>query len=145
MRSILRDALLDGTKGSFGRTVSLPFLLTAWVLGTAQGCVALFQGHSVSGGVWDFALIAAALYGGSKGLSVVREGMEGRKNNYTSGNEALHDEDRQLPDRPKNRINSGSEEGVPVLGSPLAGGNQNSDPAGDHDVGSGRSGGQEGP
>lgn len=77
MLDFMRKALSDSKMvPSFGRTVSVPFLVSAWLVGTVQGVMLVVQGRDAMDEVWGLALIAAMLYGGSKGLHVAQLGME---------------------------------------------------------------------
>lgn len=78
--SLLKEALIDGNKGSFGRLTALPFIIAAFVLASAQG------GRLILNSEWDLDTtehilqivqtlwwIAISLYAGSKGISGLRE------------------------------------------------------------------------
>jgi hypothetical protein len=73
IKTIFEQAFLDGNKGSFGRLSSLPFLLSAWGIGTAYGVMQLVSGNAVTEIILLFFSIAVSLYGGSKGLSIIKD------------------------------------------------------------------------
>lgn len=69
--SFLGNILREGTRESFGRVVSLPFLLSAWALLSVGGAIEIWVGHSAPlDTAGTLALIGFALYTGSKFLSL---------------------------------------------------------------------------
>lgn len=75
MRALLKflsELLSDNamSKASFGRAFAIPFLLSAWVIGSAAGVMGVRRGESVIEEVITLASIGIVLYTGSKTLSL---------------------------------------------------------------------------
>lgn len=71
MLSYLANVFREGTKESFGRVVSLPFLFSSWALLTGGGVLEIIEHKAApldTGAT--LALIGVGLYTGSKALSL---------------------------------------------------------------------------
>jgi hypothetical protein len=79
MLSKLNEMMQDDGLTSFGKVGSLPFLISAWAIGTVQGIRFAMGDKDVSDLIWTMAGVAMVLYGTYKtGKVLISRGSRGK-------------------------------------------------------------------
>jgi hypothetical protein len=77
--SKLAEMMLDDGKHSFGKTVSFPFLVTVWVVGTWSGVQQVLKSEDVNDWIWTMAGVAMVIYASYKtGAVLIKRNRDGR-------------------------------------------------------------------